>query len=700
MSQPACRHCGRPLTVATPDGLCPICAHPASDPLRSDSTPQLAAGGEGGPSPTPACAPPTALWAPSGTADPDSASEAPTAAERTPADDEADALRQLAPPQGPDELGRLGQYRILKVLGIGGMGVVYQAEDAILGRAVALKAMLPAVAARAANRQRFVREAKATAALRHEHIVTVFHVGEDRGVPYLVMEFLEGETLEDRLKREKQLPVDAVLRIGLQTARGLAAAHARGLVHRDIKPANIWLERGTGRVKILDFGLARATADDTHLTVSGIILGTPAYMAPEQARGEPVDARTDLFSLGAVLYRLCTGRLPFRGKDTLAILAALAVDTPESIAHVRGGLPAALEHLVMRLLAKTPEDRPTDAATVCEALERIQREESGEPVLVFDPTEVKFEDEPAEPDEPVAPVGPLPALTPDLMGGLTGRTLGRYTLGEVIGHGQHGVTFRGHDDSGPVALKVLSCEFPASDAEVVRFSQVMTRWLPLRHPNLVTVSNAGRTGPYCWLAQELVEGENLNAVLRRLDPGCGWEWKRVYRAAVHLGRALEALRAARVVHSNVTPQNVLVRQGDGVFKLNDALFARLLQKSQLHQLRLDAKLEAEVPYLSPEQADGGTSFVDHLCDLYSLGAVLYALVTGHPPYQGRTFEETLELIRGGDLTRPRKLQRSLPREFDWVIVKMLARRQEERYQSPTELIAELNRIGIQYRIAV
>ena len=234
----------------------------------------------------------------------------------------------LAPPRGPDEIGYLGSYRILKVLGMGGMGVVFQAQDPTLGRIVALKGMLPSVAAKAANRERFLREARATAGLRHDHIVVVHTVGEDRGFPYLVMEFLEGESLEDRLTRERRLPLDEILRIGLEIASGLAAAHAAGLVHRDVKPANIWLQCPAGRVKILDFGLARATADDTRLTLSGIILGTPAYMAPEQARGHAVDSRTDLFSLGTVLYRLCAGELPFKGDNTLAILTALAVEKP------------------------------------------------------------------------------------------------------------------------------------------------------------------------------------------------------------------------------------------------------------------------------------------------------------------------------------------------------------------------------------
>ncbi|HEV3447860.1 MAG TPA: protein kinase, partial [Gemmataceae bacterium] len=218
----------------------------------------------------------------------------------------------LAPAQSPDELGRLGPYRVLNVLGAGGMGVVFRAEDPHLQRLVALKALLPGLAASGSAKQRFLREARAAAALKHDHVVTIHQVGEDRGVPYLAMEFLEGEPLDECLKREGKLPVAEVLRIGREMAEGLSAAHEHGLIHRDIKPANVWLEGKKGRVKILDFGLARAATDESHLTQSGAIMGTPAFMAPEQAQGKNVEPRSDLFSLGCVLYRMATGKAPFR----------------------------------------------------------------------------------------------------------------------------------------------------------------------------------------------------------------------------------------------------------------------------------------------------------------------------------------------------------------------------------------------------
>ncbi len=264
----------------------------------------------------------------------------------------------LAPAERPDEIGRLGGFRILKVLGAGGMGVVFQAEDPKLERKLAIKAMLPSLAASDSARKRFLREAKTAAAIEHDHIVPILQVGEDRGVPFIAMPFLKGEPLDERLKRDSVLPVAEVVRIGREAAEGLAAAHAVGLIHRDIKPANLWLEAPKGRVKILDFGLARAAADNSQLTQQGAIIGTPAYMAPEQGAGATVDQRCDLFSLGCVLYRLCTGQMPFNGKDTVSTLVSVATDTPQAPAEIQPEVPAELSDLVMELLAKKPEDRP------------------------------------------------------------------------------------------------------------------------------------------------------------------------------------------------------------------------------------------------------------------------------------------------------------------------------------------------------
>ncbi|MFO0796704.1 MAG: serine/threonine-protein kinase [Gemmataceae bacterium] len=277
----------------------------------------------------------------------------------------------LSPPVEADEVGRLGPYRVLKELGRGGMGAVFLAEDTLLKRRVALKVMLPHVAGDAA-RARFLREARAVAALKHDHVVTVYQAGEENGVPFLTMELLAGKSLDEWLRPDRRATPQQVLTIGRQIAEGLAAAHAAGLVHRDIKPANIWLEAPKGRVKLLDFGLARgAGGGDPGLTSTGDILGTPAYMAPEQARGQPLDHRCDLFSLGCVLYRMATGRVPFQGDSAYAVIVAVASEEPVPPRAVNPDVPPALEALIESLLAKEPADRPASAAAALAEMRRV-----------------------------------------------------------------------------------------------------------------------------------------------------------------------------------------------------------------------------------------------------------------------------------------------------------------------------------------
>src|SRR5262249_45962744 len=230
-----------------------------------------------------------------------------------------DSFGFLSPARGPDELGWLGPYRVLQLLGKGGMGIVFRAEDSYLKRPVALKVMRPELASDVEAQQRFLREARATAAVRSDHIVTIHEVGQENGLPYLAMELLRGEPLQTWMQKNRPIRASQLADIAVQIARGLEAAHQGGLIHRDIKPANIWIELPSSRVKTLDSGLARPLKGAS-LTQAGIVMGTPAYMAPEQADGAKIDSRSDLFSLGCVLYEVATEEPPFKGPNTLAVL--------------------------------------------------------------------------------------------------------------------------------------------------------------------------------------------------------------------------------------------------------------------------------------------------------------------------------------------------------------------------------------------
>jgi hypothetical protein len=284
------------------------------------------------------------------------------------------SLAFLAPAQQPDEIGRLGTYRILRQLGAGGMGMVFLAEDSILHRKVALKTILPSLANNTAAKERFLREARAAAAIEHEHIVAIHQVGEERGIPFMAMPFLQGVSLDRYLgaTSPERVSVNEVCRIGQQIARGLGAAHGRGLIHRDVKPGNVWLEGEAKKVKILDFGLARAETDPIRMTRKGAVVGTPAYMAPEQARSGPVDCRADLFSLGCILYEMSTGRRPFEGRDTMSVLTSLALDEPDPPSALNSRIPPGLSELIMQLLAKTPGQRPASADDVAGRLQALE----------------------------------------------------------------------------------------------------------------------------------------------------------------------------------------------------------------------------------------------------------------------------------------------------------------------------------------
>jgi serine/threonine-protein kinase len=275
----------------------------------------------------------------------------------------------LAPTDWPDSLGRLGSYEVKGVLGRGGMGLVLKAFDPSLSRNVAIKVLSATLATCGASRRRFLREARAAAAVVHEHVVSVFAVVETAGLPFLVMEYVPGRSLQDRLDARGPLSLLEILRIGLQTASGLAAAHAQGLVHRDVKPANILLENGVERVKLTDFGLARAAAD-AGLTQSGVVAGTPYYMAPEQARAEATDHRADLFSLGSTLYAMCTGHPPFRAESAVAVLRRVSDDQPRPVRQINPEIPEWLEAIIARLHAKDPAERFQTASELADLLSR------------------------------------------------------------------------------------------------------------------------------------------------------------------------------------------------------------------------------------------------------------------------------------------------------------------------------------------
>ena len=296
--------------------------------------------------------------------------------------------RERGVEEAADLTGRqIGHYQILSRLGEGGMGVVYKARDTLLSRTVALKVLPPELVNDPERKRRFVQEAKAASSLNHPNIVTVYDIVSDEGVDFIVMEYVAGQTLAEILA-SRRLALDDALKYAVQIASALAAAHGAGVVHRDLKPGNIMVD-GQGVVKVVDFGLAKLTArkvlgelsdaqatkTDTALgTEEGVILGTVAYMSPEQAEGKPVDGRSDIFSFGALLYELVTRRRAFQADSSLAILTAILREDPKPASSVARGIPPELDRIVERCLRKDPERRFQSAADLKVTLEDLRGE--------------------------------------------------------------------------------------------------------------------------------------------------------------------------------------------------------------------------------------------------------------------------------------------------------------------------------------
>jgi serine/threonine protein kinase len=289
-------------------------------------------------------------------------------------------------PASKPEFTKIGPYQIIKVIGFGGVGTVYEAVDSLLNRPVALKILNKKWIDDDIVKERFMREAKLCTMIKSPHVPLMHTVGEENGVPYLAMELLQGFTLDDLMKTSHLFTVPQIVRLGREMAKGLSAAHAMRLIHRDIKPTNIWLEtmpdpsggdRKMFRVKILDFGMARLVEQTQGLTRAGVIVGTPLYMSPEQASGGKVDARTDIFSLGVVLYRLCTGRLPFGGESIADVISNINSQQVPAVHELSPHIPKKLSKLISRMMMKTPADRPPDAMNVARLMEIMEEEFKG-----------------------------------------------------------------------------------------------------------------------------------------------------------------------------------------------------------------------------------------------------------------------------------------------------------------------------------
>lgn len=550
-----------------------------------------------------------------------------------------------------------GRYQLVELLGRGGFGEVWRGEDRQLCRPVALKILRTDVSGDVAEK-RFRREAVITARLRHPGLVVVHDVGQDLGRTFIVMELLEGVDLAHLLRGAPSgLPLAQVVDVACQALEAVAAAHGQAVVHRDLKPANLFLQ-DDGRVKVCDFGIAYSSESTKGLTPDGHVMGTFAYLAPEQCRAEQVDARSDLYSFGCVLYALLTGAPPFTGGTKYSLLLRHVQEAPRSLRFLRPDVPPDLNALVLALLAKDPGDRPATAGAVAKALRELLPQ-------ARPPTAGRRG--PVAP--PATPDGTAGRETSRSGGGATlqahgvGHLLrGRYEFLEKLASRGPGETWRARDRAGLdrlVTVRMLD-EVTSGRLDPARFDRDARVGARLRHPGLAVVHDTDREGRRAFTVGEYVDGGgDLRGVLDKSIGGLPLE--EAIDVSRQIADALAAAHQDSTVHLGLTWSNVL-RQRKGQIKLCD--------------FGVTWTAPGDVPgsaglFAAPEQWRGER--LDGRTDLYALGCLLYALFTAHPPFRGPGTDE----LRRRHLTREalplRSVRPAVPAALEELTSRLLAK---------------------------
>lgn len=567
---------------------------------------------------------------------------------------------KFGPPVALGEIGTLGPYRIIREIGHGGMGVVYLAVDQRNGRDTALKIMLPKYDGDFEARRRFVRESRAASRIKSPHIVTIYEADEIDGMPYISMEYLQGISLEGSLKTRGSPPLDEILRIGREAATGLAEAHRLGLVHRDIKPENLWIEATSGRVKLLDFGIAKVMGGaTTEITAAGSLLGTPSYMSPEQALAKKdINYRTDLFSLGIVLYRLCTGQLPFRGESPTAILIALATEEPLSIRQLNPAIPEPLAIFVHHLLCKNPDQRPQSADAVVAELARIERMYAIPEPVVTDKTEAK----------------------PSFMLHKQGYAIKQHTFIEKIGEGSFGEVWKAERDGHLVALKILKKSLNSDDTK--RVLRSLETLKPLHHKYLLHTENFWADGDQLYIEMELADGGSLKERLKACKgnelPGIPVE--ELLRYFTQTAEALDYLHGHRPVflHRDIKPGNILLVQGDA--KIADFDLLR-----QVSGEDTGTQTQGGTPaYMAPESILHDKFSI--ATDLWSFAITYIELRQGKLPFTGTQHKMAQKILDAAP-----ELGDVFSAEEKQVLLKALEKDPRNRFASCGDFVRALNR---------
>ena len=539
---------------------------------------------------------------------------------------------------------RIGHYELIERIGKGGMGVVYRARDTQLHRDVALKMLLTDTAEVEEARERFRREARAAADLRHPNIIQVYDFGEENGRAFFVMELLSGESLAAELKRDVPLPLERALEIMIEVCAGLAFAHAKSIVHRDLKPGNLFVT-ADGPVKILDFGLARIAF--SKLTRSGLVFGTPDYMSPEQVLGKVADHRSDIFSAGAVFYQLVSGRKPFAAGSLPLVMRKVLEEAPPPLT----GVPPTLVRVIAKALQKEPAVRYQSVDAMLADLRRIDPAESAE-------------------SEPTVLV--------------TARMIGRYRVLERVGQGGMGVVYRAHDPvlDRDVAIKSILSDFTEEEGAGAQFEREARAAARLQHPNIITIYELGEAEGSPYIVMEFLGGTDLDGLMHR-SPPLGLADR--VRLVIQLCAGLSFAHTQGVIHRDIKPSNVRVLD-DGTVKLLDFGIAKRAGSDSSF-----GDLAGSVAYMSPEQLGGEA--VDVRTDVFAVGALMYELFGGGPPFTGDTPAAVAYQVLHAEPAPLRARVPDVPEALEQIVVRALQKRPDARYAGAAELLAALRLVS-------
>ena len=556
-------------------------------------------------------------------------------------------------------------YEPVSFLGKGAMGMVYLMRQVKLDRLVAVK-VVNSDALTAEVSRRLVQEAKVLASLNHANILGIFDVGEDNNLPYMVSEYVEGEPLNERLRREPPLTLAQNLRIILHVLDGLRAAHKQSIVHRDLKPSNVFLT-STGKPKIGDFGLAKSQNAPSGTAV-GRILGTPGYMSPEQCRGRAVTAASDLYAVGIMLFELVGGRRPFQGPQLLDYLRQHTTEPPPRLRDIRPDVPASLDAVVAKALQKDPNDRFKSATEFKRTLQDIYR--------AISPSK---DGSTANLSRSFGSV----ASGADLIPGA--KLADRYELVKILGHGGMGQVWMAKDEirqGVKVAVKLLPPELwrdPEARSNLVGEANIA---LQLSHPDIVRLINI-EPGESPFLVMELVLGPTLSEELSRRKK-LGYGPMKPYETLVvmeAISRALDYAHDRNVIHRDIKPSNlILTLQDDHIVGAKLADFGIAAELANFKTRVTGAVPAGTLSYMSPEQVT--CQKLDRRADVYSLGATLFQMLTGHPPYQG---DEIAGSIKSAPVPDPE----GVPLAVATVVKASLAKDMNDRPGTAGELFQRL-----------